>query len=226
MTSGHKAGACAQMVDLGGLLAAPEAPDLAPLLLRHETRSLRDARALLAPAAAQSTLGSHSHSRTGDAPSGGARRVSVGGADPASKPNAARARAALADAAAHAAAHGHPRLWRSVAEAALGAGELAVAEDAFVRCADYNVRRARPHSVATDDYDYARVAALGSARPPGTASARPRRAAHRSLGRMRQGAQRLHCLAMLLSFCIMEGDAQPSFPQDLAGGRINRVAPY
>ena len=190
-------GACAQMVDLGGLLAAPEAPDLAPLLLRHETRSLRDARALLAPAAAQSAPGSHRHGRAGDAHRGGARRTGAGGVDPASAPDPARARAAFADAAAHAAAHGHPRLWRAVAEAALGAGELAVAEDAFVRCANYNVRRALPHSLVSDDCDYARVAAQGSTTPPGTASARLRRAAHDSLARMRQGAQRLQRLAML-----------------------------
>lgn len=54
--------------------------------------------------------------------------------------NSAKTRAALADAAAHAAAHGHARLWRAVAEAALCAGELAAAERAFVRCSDYNVR--------------------------------------------------------------------------------------
>ena len=38
-----------QMVRLEGVLAAPEALDLAPLLLRHEARSLRDLRTLLAP---------------------------------------------------------------------------------------------------------------------------------------------------------------------------------
>jgi len=191
MATSHRAGARAQMVDLGGLLAAPEAPDLAPLLLRHETRSLRDVRALLAPAAAQSAPCNPGHSCATGAPGGGAGgHAPARGMDPASNPDTARARAALADAAAHAALHGHPRLWRSVAEAALGAGELAVAEDAFVRCADYNVRRARPHSVARDECGYARVAALGSATPPGTASARPRRAAHGSLGRMRRGVQR------------------------------------
>lgn len=40
-----------QMVRLEDVLAAPEAPDLAPLLLRHEARSLRDIRSLLAPVA-------------------------------------------------------------------------------------------------------------------------------------------------------------------------------
>lgn len=40
-----------QMLLLEDVLAVPEAPDLAPLLLRHEARSLRDIRTLLAPLA-------------------------------------------------------------------------------------------------------------------------------------------------------------------------------
>ncbi|KAK9822841.1 hypothetical protein WJX81_001701 [Elliptochloris bilobata] len=88
------------MVRLDNVLAAPEAPDLAPLLLRHEARSLRDARG--------------------------------------TKADAIKARTALGDAAAHASANGHPRLWRAVAEAALAADELEAAERAFVRCSDYN----------------------------------------------------------------------------------------
>ena len=40
-----------QMVRLEDVLAEPEAPDLAPLLLRHEARSLRDIRSLLSPLA-------------------------------------------------------------------------------------------------------------------------------------------------------------------------------
>ena len=60
----------------------------------------------------------------------------------AARIDAAKALSLLADAAAHAAATGHPRLWRAVADAALGAGELKAAERAYVRCSDYNVSRA------------------------------------------------------------------------------------
>lgn len=64
----------------------------------------------------------------------------------AARIDAAKARSLLADAAAHAAANGHPRLWRAVADAALGAGELKAAERAYVRCLDYNVSRAFPNA--------------------------------------------------------------------------------
>ena len=60
----------------------------------------------------------------------------------AARIDAAKARSLLADAAAHAAATGHPRLWRAVADAALGAGELKAAERAYVQCSDYIVSRA------------------------------------------------------------------------------------
>lgn len=60
----------------------------------------------------------------------------------AARVDAAKCRSLLADAAAHAAANGHPRLWRAVADAALGAGELKAAERAYVRCSDYNVSKA------------------------------------------------------------------------------------
>ena len=57
----------------------------------------------------------------------------------AARIDAAKARSLLADAAAHAHANGHPRLWRAVADAALGAGEVKAAERAYVQCSNYNV---------------------------------------------------------------------------------------
>jgi WD repeat-containing protein 35 len=47
---------------------------------------------------------------------------------------------ALEEVAAHVEAHSHPRLWRLLAEHALEALDWGLADRAFVRCADYQVR--------------------------------------------------------------------------------------